>query len=177
MLKNQKNGENIEKSKEVKSNNNSIKKARINNVLAEANKSILNKVTVDFANINDYLSNKKYNNYVNLLNESTIVVASPSHLLFSFGDKANISVFDNNLEEIQRFLTEILGNNYKIAAVTEKEWLDIKNEFIYKKNNNIKYSLIDENDVKLEIRDNNNKKAKKNGNPNDIFGESLISIE
>lgn len=172
-IKNDKN-ENI--NIETKQNliDNDLKDIRINNVFAGANKEILNSVNSKYYLINDYISNKKYNMVSILLSSGRIVVASDKYLLFSFKNKSDVLKFDSIYKQIEQFLKKIYDESYKIVAVSDKEWVEMKNNYINNIKNKISYVFIEENDVKLEMSENSN--ALENSALN-IFGEDTISVK
>ncbi len=152
---------------------NDIKKIRINNTLAGANKEILNSIISEYDKINDFISNKTYNTIAALLIDGVVRVASSDYLLFSFKDESYINVFDSNCKQIEIFLNEIFNHNYKTVAITDEEWEKTREEFIFNKKNNIPYVFIPENDVKL------NKDEKLSDLENsalNIFGDDAISV-
>lgn len=151
-----------------------LKDIRINNVFAGANKEILNSVNSKYYLINDYISNKKYNMVSILLSSGKIVVASDKYLLFSFENKSDVLKFDSIYKQIEQFLKKIYDESYKIVAVSDKEWEEMKNNYINNKKNKISYVFIEENDVKLEMSENSN--ALENSALN-IFGEDTISVK
>ena len=151
-----------------------LKDIRINNVFAGANKEILNSVNSKYYLINDYISNKKYNMVSILLSSGRIVVASDKYLLFSFENKSDVLKFDSIYKQIEQFLKKIYDESYKIVAVSDKEWEEMKNNYINNKKNKISYVFIEENDVKLEMSENSN--ALENSALN-IFGEDTISVK
>lgn len=151
-----------------------LKDIRINNVFAGANKEILNSVNSKYYLINDYISNKKYNMVSILLSSGRIVVASDKYLLFSFKNKSDVLKFDSIYKQIEQFLKKIYDESYKIVAVSDKEWVEMKNNYINNIKNKISYVFIEENDVKLEISENSN--ALENSALN-IFGEDTISVK
>lgn len=150
-----------------------LKKIRINNVFAGANKDILNKINKDYDRINDYISNKTYNIIAALLIDGKVVVASDKYLLFTFKDESYISLFDSNYKHIEIFMNEIFDNSYKVVAITDLDWEKYRQEFILNKKNNITYVLIEENDVKLEVSESSNELEDSALN---IFGEDTISV-
>ena len=172
-IKNDKN-ENI--NIETKQNliDNDLKDIRINNVFAGANKEILNSVNSKYYLINDYISNKKYNMVSILLSSGRIVVASDKYLLFSFKNKSDVLKFDSIYKQIEQFLKKIYDESYKIVAVSDKEWEEMKINYINNIKNKISYVFIEENDVKLEMSENSN--ALENSALN-IFGEDTISVK
>ena len=150
-----------------------LKRIRINNVFAGANKDILNKILKDYDRINDYISNKTYNIIAALLIDGKVVVASDKYLLFSFNDESYISLFDANYKHIEVFMNEIYDIPFKVVAITSLEWEKYRQEFILNKKNNISYVLIPENDVKLEVSESSNELENSAMN---IFGEDTISV-
>lgn len=151
-----------------------LKNIRINNVFAGANKEILNSVNSKYYLINDYISNKKYNMVSILLSSGRIVVASDKYLLFSFENKSDVLKFDSIYKQIEQFLKKIYDESYKIVAVSDKEWVEMKNNYINNIKNKISYVFIEENNVKLEMSENSN--ALENSALN-IFGEDTISVK
>ena len=150
-----------------------LKKIRINNVLATANKEELLKINNDYERINDFIANKVYNNIATLLLSGKVVVASSNYLLFCFDDKSLVQVFLSNLEKIEKFLGEIYGTEYKIMSVDSNEWASIKNKFIINKKNNVGYEIMPE----LENVQNQNKKNTKFENiTKNIFGDEVENI-
>lgn len=153
--------------------NGDLKSIRINNVLAEADKSILNNIVKSYDKIGDYVSNKVYNTLSILLLDAHVVVASTKYLLFAFESEEDVTLFDNNYKQIELFIKEVFEETYKVAAVTKKEWQRIKEDFIKNKKNQIPYVFIDENDVKLDMGVSFNDLE---NSALDLFGEDTISV-
>ena len=153
--------------------NGDLKNIRINNVLAEADKSILNNIVKSYDKIGDYVSNKVYNTLSILLLDGHVVVASTKYLLFAFESEEDVTLFDNNYKQIELFIKEVFEETYKVAAVTKKEWQRIKEDFIKNKKNQIPYVFIDENDVKLDMGVSFNDLE---NSALDLFGEDTISV-
>lgn len=151
-----------------------LKKIRINNVLYGADKNILNNVLKNYDRVNDYISSKIYNSVAALLIDGKIVVASEEYLLFSFKEESSVATFDSIYKNIEIFINEIYDHTYKVVAVSNKEWEEIRNNFIENKKNNIPYVLIDENDVQLEVSDNFSELENSALN---IFGENTVSVK
>ena len=148
-----------------------IKKIRINNTLATANKDELKKITAKYERINDFIANRVYNNIAALLLSGKVVVASSEYLLFSFEEKTLVQVFLSNMEKIEKFLNEIYDINYKVMCVDSDEWKNIKNEFILNVKKNITYEFIPEKELLQK------KKTTKFENiTNDIFGNEVENV-
>ena len=162
-----------ENGESVNTDFNLLKKIRINNILATANKEELIKINHDYERINDFIANKVYNNIAALLLSGKVVAASPDYLLFSFDDKSLVKVFLSNLEKIEKFLYEIYNNEYKVISVDSKEWFNIKNEFIINKKNNVVYEILPELDV---VKNQNKKNTKFESITNNIFGDEVETI-
>lgn len=153
--------------------NGDLKSIRINNVLAEADKNILNNIVKSYDKIGDYVSNKVYNTLSILLLDGHVVVASTKYLLVAFESEEDVTLFDNNYKQIELFIKEVFEETYKVAAVTKKEWQRIKEDFIKNKKNQIPYVFIDENDVKLDMGVSFNDLE---NSALDLFGEDTISV-
>lgn len=153
--------------------NGDLKNIRINNLLAEADKKILNNIVKLYDKIGDYVSNKVYNTLSILLLDGHVVVASTKYLLFAFESEEDVTLFDNNYKQIELFIKEVFEETYKVAAVTKKEWQRIKEDFIKNKKNQIPYVFIDENDVKLDMGVSFNDLE---NSALDLFGEDTISV-
>ena len=171
------NGHDVKIAREVVDNENKlndfsyIKKIRINNTLATANKDELKKITAKYERINDFIANKVYNNIAALLLSGKVVVASSEYLLFSFEEKTLVQVFLSNMEKIEKFLNEIYDINYKVMCVDSDEWKNIKNEFILNVKKNITYEFIPEKELLQK------KKTTKFENiTNDIFGNEVENV-
>ncbi len=157
-----------------KSDINELRQIRINNVFAGANKDELKRVQEGFDRINDYISNKKYNALVQVLDDTSIVVASSDLLMIKVNDSGALSIFNNNIKQIEIFLNEIYKREYRIVAVTSDEWTKLKEEYIFKKKNNIPYVIIDENSVKLEVSKGSQDIEDA---ATDIFGQNVVNIK
>ena len=162
-----------ENGESVNTDFNLLKKIRINNILATANKQELIKINHDYERINDFIANKVYNNIAALLLSGKVVAASSEYLLFSFDDKSLVKVFLSNLEKIEKFLYEIYNNEYKVMSVDSNEWVNIKNEFIINKKNKVVYEILPELDV---LQNQNKKNTKFESITNNIFGDEVETI-
>ena len=162
-----------ENGESVNTDFNLLKKIRINNILATANKEELIKINHDYERINDFIANKVYNNIAALLLSGKVVAASSEYLLFSFDDKSLVKVFLSNLEKIEKFLYEIYNNEYKVMSVDSNEWVNIKNEFIINKKNKVVYEILPELDV---LQNQNKKNTKFESITNNIFGDEVETI-
>ncbi len=144
--------EKLEKeNKKLPANFEKLKQIRINNVLATADKNTLNELCNKFEEIESYISNKTYNNIAKLLVTSKIVAASEKYIMFSFSKSVSIDMFYKNLKQIEKLIEKIYKKQYNLVATTDKEWNNIKKEYIYNKKNGIKYEFIIETKELLNV--------------------------
>jgi DNA polymerase-3 subunit gamma/tau len=147
---------------------------RINNSLSQADKNILKDVNSKFSEIEDYISNKTYNNVAKILMESKIVVASETNLLFSLEKENMVDIFNNNVIQIEKLIEKIYKKNYNVIAVSGQEWNKIKKDYIEKKKNGFEFKLIPETkEMKEDMLDLSNTESK----AINIFGEESVSVK
>lgn len=146
---------------------------RVNNVLAEADKNTLKIINDMYDKISEYVSNKQYNTIAILLLDGHVCAASNKYLLFAFDNEGDVRHFNSINKKIESFTKEVFDSQYKVVAVTSKEWENIKVDYIKNKKNQIPYIFIEENDVKLDIGARVNELE---GSALDIFGEDTISV-
>ena len=77
-----------------------------------------------------------------------------------------------NIDQVSSLLSKILDRKLLIAAVSDNEWNNLKNEYIENKKNNNKYVEIEE--IKLKNLDNKDKIELAAEN---LFGEENIEIK
>lgn len=121
-----------------------LKQTRVNNALATADKSLLNELKKKFEEVENYISNKNYNNIAKLLLDSKIIVGSDDYIMLSFSKVISTDMFYSNLKQIEKLVEKIYKKKYNLVAITEKEWNNIKKEYIDKKKNGIEYTIIEE---------------------------------
>ncbi len=153
-----------------------LKKTRINNVLALADKNILNNLLNLYEDIENYISDKIFNNIAKLLLEGKIVVASPDYIMFSFKKNGQIDIFYSNLKQIEKLIEKVFNKKYNLIAATDSEWSDIKKEYIENKKNGVNYQIIEE---KIDIVHNVNKVeiSEIESSAISLFGEESVSIK
>lgn len=160
---------NVEKSNSLSDN---IKKIRINNTFATANKEELAAVKAKWSNITDYVLNDDFGVIAGVLQDSTPVAAGSNNIII-VGN--NISVTDRLnqcTDDVSSLLKKVLNKNYLVIGLNENEWLVEKNNFVKNKKSNIQYKYIDELQVDDSINS-SDELVQKNVN-NDI--NDLINI-
>lgn len=149
-----------------------IKKIRINNTFATANKEELAAVKAKWSNITDYVLNDDLGVIAGVLQDSTPVAAGSNNIII-VGN--NISVTDRLnqcTDDVSSLLKKVLNKNYLVIGLNENEWLVEKNNFVKNKKSNIQYKYIDELQVDDSINS-SDELVQKNVN-NDI--NDLINI-
>lgn len=150
-LKEEDKKEGLEEIKTLNESYENLKKVRVNNVLATADKNILKELCDKFEEIENYISNKTYNNVAKLLITSKIVVASENYIMFAFSKSVSTDIFYKNLKQIEKLIEKIYKKKYNLVATTDREWNNIKKEYIDNKKNGIKYEFITETKELLNI--------------------------
>ena len=163
-----------EKKSEVENDNNisdDEKKLLINNALALANKKEKESFITKYETIREYITDKKYISLVNLLIKATPEVVSNKNILFTFKNDFEIVLFEKNISDIIKFLKKLFDKKYDIVAVTEEEWLSIKEKYIKDISDGIKYEYIENKSTKK----NNKKNTELQSSIENIFGEEYIN--
>ena len=145
-----------------------IKKIRINNTFATANKNIKTELMTKWNNINDYSFDKKYGYISSLLADCSVGASGEKNIILVSKTKSIANKVNENLQLVTSFIEELSGNSYNIIAIDSDEWLKEAEE--YKKNYKTKkYEYIEEPSTKIE------KKAKKVAKK-DASEEALTSL-
>ena len=80
-------------------------------------------------------------------------------------------LFEKNISDIIKFLKKLFDKKYDIVAVTEEEWLSIKEKYIKDISDGIKYEYIENKSTKK----NNKKNTELQSSIENIFGEEYIN--
>ena len=163
-----------------------IKKIRIDNTFALANKNLKNTLVRKWGEIDKYLLDEKYKNIASNLKDVEIGVASQNNLIL-------VTKYESVLERIyQEFLlteeliSKIMENNYQIVLLTSEEFnqyvkeykahLNDKDYYVYKEDN--RPLIKNEKKTNLEIEKNEEvcysnlvQKAI------DVFGSDYVEVE
>ena len=139
------------------------------NSVNSPSRSLKNDFIIKFDSVNEYLTDKKYNNISNLLKNSDPVVVSNKGVIFTFKEDFEVLLFNQNDEEIVKFLNKIYKNKYFVVAISNKEWEKIREEYIENIKLGKKYTYIEPKKVKTRKNKNEFKE-----NVENIFGEDII---
>ena len=125
-------------------NLNDIIKARVNNIMATADKKILlniiNKITI----FNDYTFDSEIGFAACALLDAKIRAASTIGIILSYEYDSIVKQNLLNLEKICDIYNKLNNTNYKIAIISDAEWENVKNEYIKTIKSGGSYGLVEE---------------------------------
>ena len=154
-----------------------IKKIRINNTFATANKNIKTELMAKWNKINDYSFDKKYGYISSLLADCSVGASGDKNIILVSKTKSIANKVNDNLNLVTSFIEELSGNSYNIIGIDSDEWLKEAEE--YKKNYKTKkYEYIEEPSTKIEKKA--KKVAKKDASEDaltSLFGSDSIKYE
>ncbi len=128
----------------LEDNNFAFKEALVNNTIAMACKEYKIEIKQLFSNIDKYLLDSKTKNIASLLMDCNINAASIDHLLLTYKYDSLVLENDKNIKKIEKILNELTKRKYKVVAITEDKWKEIRPKFIELKKKNEKIELMDE---------------------------------
>lgn len=143
----------------------------INNVFSGANKEEKEAFVDKFSDVNEYLTDKKFNSIANLLIKSTPEVVSDKMVLFSFKNNFEVVLFDKNEELVKKLLKGIFKKNYEVVAISEENWKEEKNKYIKNIKSGVKYTYVEEKEKKKVTKSKKNELEKSVEN---IFGDEIV---
>ena len=174
-------GNNDEKKNKILENNklsDNIKKIRINNALAMADKKFLLNLKKIWNSIGEYLLDKNFGVIAGLLNDTIPVVASEDVLILVSENNSVISRLNEFNADVSLFLKKIFNLEYKVAVINNIEWDNEKKKFVENKKNNIKYRVISEDSCdknKVSLSDESKKSVNDDvNNLINIIGDDII---
>ena len=121
-----------------------VKKIRINNALAMADKKFLLNLKKIWNSVGEYLLDKNFGVIAGLLNDTIPVVASEDVLVLVSENNSVISRLNEFNGDVSLFLKKFFNLEYKVAVINNVEWDNEKKKFVENKKNNIKYRVISE---------------------------------
>ena len=154
-----------------------LKRIRINNTFATANKTIKNDLVSKWSKINDYSFDKKYGYISSLLADCSVGASGEKNIILVSKTKSVANKVNENLLLVTSFIEELVGSSYNIIAIDSDEW--IKESDKYKMNYKTKkYEYIEEPNTKIEKKV---KKSSKKENSEEaltsLFGSDSIKYE
>ena len=174
-------GNNDEKKSKTVENNklsDDVKKIRINNALAMADKKFLLNLKKIWNSVGEYLLDKNFGVIAGLLNDTIPVVASEDVLVLVSENNSVISRLNEFNGDVSLFLKKFFNLEYKVAVINNVEWDNEKKKFVENKKNNIKYRVISEDscDKNIVSLSNESKKSVNDDVNNliNIVGDDII---
>ena len=174
-------GNNDEKKSKTVENNklsDDVKKIRINNALAMADKKFLLNLKKIWNSVGEYLLDKNFGVIAGLLNDTIPVVASEEVLILVSENNSVISRLNEFNADVSLFLKKFFNLEYKVAVINYVEWDNEKKKFVENKKNNIKYRVISEDSCdKNKVSLSNESKKSVNDDVNNlinIVGDDII---
>ncbi len=104
----------------------------INNCLAGANKQELISFSSRWITINDFCADDKYRLIAGLLSDVKPVVVSQLEVMFSTKFDSICDRLNKNILLVSDLILKVYGKRYDIIFLLEKEWLDIRADYIKK---------------------------------------------
>ena len=174
-------GNNDEKKNKTVENNklsDDVKKIRINNALAMADKKFLLNLKKIWNSVGEYLLDKNFGVIAGLLNDTIPVVASEDVLVLVSENNSVISRLNEFNGDVSLFLKKFFNLEYKVAVINNVEWDNEKKKFVENKKNNIKYRVISEDSCdknKVSLSDESKKSVNDDvNNLINIIGDDII---
>jgi len=142
-------------------------KIRINNCLSEAKKELLNELKSEwkFIEVKDP--------EILILQDTTIAVASIKQLILITDLKSTASLINKNYLKIEDFLNHKFKKALKIVALSKTDWDIEKKQYINNIKNGVKYTYIEE----IELKEENTLNESIDSFASSIFDESKIEIK
>lgn len=153
-----------------------LKEAMINNTIAEASASLKKEATVKFEELDKYLIDKDFKAAATILKDSIVTAVSNDHMLLTYKYESMVEDNDNEYASISNLIKQMFGSEYKVVAITDKRWKELRPYFLNLKKENGTIPLIEEKYEKV------NKSENMIENENyeevlNIFDSDLIEME
>lgn len=130
--------------KRVILNLNDIMKARVNNIMATADKSILKDVIDKMPIFNDYTFDSEIGFAACALLDAKVRAASNIGIILSYEYDSIVKQNLLNLEKINEVYNKLNKTDYKLAIISDLEWDKAKSDYIKTIKSGGSYSLIEE---------------------------------
>lgn len=153
-----------------------LKEAMINNTIAEASASLKKEATVKFEELDKYLIDKDFKAAATILKDSIVTAVSKDHMLLTYKYESMVEDNDNEYASISNLIKQMFDLEYKVVAITDKRWKELRPYFLNLKKENGTIPLIEEKYEKI------NKSENMIENENyeevlNIFDSDLIEME
>ena len=155
-------------------NLNEIISCRINNTMATADKSLLKNEIEKFSLLKDYSFDQNIGSLVNSLLDSKIRACGKNNMIISYSSDGFVSQNLENIISLNDVYNKITNSNIKIAIVTDKEWENIKIDYISRIRSNNPYHEVEEPDFLFEDSLKNDIIS---SSAIDLFGNDIVEFE
>lgn len=119
-----------------------LKKVRVNNCFAKADKSLLLESKEKWLQFNTSLEST--DEIKSIIIDSELVLASPTIHIIADNQESIVDRFNNNIEKIEKKYKEITGNSIHFIALTTTDWEQNKKEYIKKMKEKYVYEMMEE---------------------------------
>lgn len=161
---------------EFNAKNDEYKKPLINNTIALATAKCKKSIEESLEELDKYLVNKKHKTAATILKDASVRAASTDHILLTYKYESMVEDTDKDIEKIINLIKEITATDYKIVAITEEEWKEMRPYYLELKKKNGKIDLLDEiSNVISEDKEQKNDTLF--DEVIDAFGSELIEME
>ena len=131
-----------------------LKEAMINNTIAEASASLKKEATVKFEELDKYLIDKDFKAAATILKDSIVTAVSNDHMLLTYKYESMVEDNDNEYASISNLIKQMFGSEYKVVAITDKRWKELRPYFLNLKKENGTIPLIEEKYEKINKSEN-----------------------
>jgi len=139
---------------------------RVSNTLAKFSKKDTVNIKNKLSNLNDYIMDEKYGSIASIVLDGQIKAVGDNYMIFTYNTINLVNSFIGNIALIEELLKKVFDFDYKVIAVDNSRWDEIKENFNEKK---IEYNYIEEPESIEEIlKDLNNDK---DDNFESLFGD------
>ena len=149
---------------------NQFKAVRINNCLVKAHKKYLQDIKNNWQEFLNQDKQKENAIYLTIC-DTDIVVASDNYFVLVTTSDTSAALINNQVNKIEDMFNKQYKTSYKLIAVAENEWQEVKQKYIQDLNNHIKYEMQEE--IVLEEK---NKNSELEDMASDIFDTAKIEI-
>ena len=125
-------------------NLNDIIKARVNNIMATADKSILKEIVDKMPVLNDYTFDSEIGFAACALLDAKVRAASSIGIVLSYEYDSIVKQNLLNLDRITEVYNRLNNTNYKLAVISDADWNKAKADYIKTIKSGGSYSLIEE---------------------------------
>ncbi len=119
-----------------------LKKVRINNCFAKADKSILLKSKEKWQSIKENSSIDKEIESI-IIDTNTVLASNEIHIITDIQESI-VELFNTHLEEIEKQYKDIVGEEIHFIALTTEEWEEYKKDYVKKLKEKYVYHYLEE---------------------------------